>query len=92
LQIPSGAFSIRFSTPPSKFSSLPTLPTSSSSFYRRASSSFCRSKAVNLLPCRSSELDDAAPAGEEEEDEDWRKRAPDKKKPLYSHSLPCIEG
>ncbi|CAL1404804.1 unnamed protein product [Linum trigynum] len=86
------AFSIRFSTPPSKFSSLPTLPTSSS-FYRRASSSFCRSKAVKLLPCRSSELDDAAPAGEEEEeDDDWRKRAPDKKKPLYSHSLPCIEA
>lgn len=26
------------------------------------------------------------------EDEEWLKKLPDKKKPLYSHSLPCIEA
>ncbi|CAI0449815.1 unnamed protein product [Linum tenue] len=82
------AFSIRFSTPPSKFSSLPTLHPSS---FRRPTPSCRRRKAVKLLPCRSSNLDDGSPASEEEED-DWRERAPDKKKPLYSHSLPCIEA
>ncbi|XP_074574680.1 uncharacterized protein LOC141831163 [Curcuma longa] len=27
-----------------------------------------------------------------EEDEEWLKKLPDKKKPLYAHSLPCIEA
>lgn len=37
---------------------------------------------------KSSEAEELSAAPEDE----WLKRLPDKKKPLYSHSLPCIEA
>ncbi|KAM5557516.1 hypothetical protein ABKV19_024741 [Rosa sericea] len=37
---------------------------------------------------KSSEAEEVSAAPEDE----WLKRLPDKKKPLYSHSLPCIEA
>ncbi|KAL6127628.1 hypothetical protein ACLB2K_070991 [Fragaria x ananassa] len=40
------------------------------------------------LCSKSSEAEEVSAAPEDE----WLKRLPDKKKPLYSHSLPCIEA
>ncbi|GAB4858397.1 hypothetical protein Ancab_009869 [Ancistrocladus abbreviatus] len=42
-----------------------------------------------LFLAKSSEADQLSAAPEEDE---WLSRLPDKKKPLYSHSLPCIEA
>ncbi|KAK9103802.1 hypothetical protein Sjap_021056 [Stephania japonica] len=39
-----------------------------------------------LILCKSSET------GLSATEEEWLKKLPDKKKPLYSHSLPCIEA
>ncbi|CAN0902894.1 hypothetical protein LINGRAHAP2_LOCUS22266 [Linum grandiflorum] len=73
--------SFRFSAP-SKASCFPALNSSSLPSLRK--------KSFNLLPCRSSESEDV-PASEGEDDE-WLKKLPEKEKPLYSHSLPCIES
>lgn len=44
---------------------------------------------------KSSEEEEAevsGSGGETEEEDEWLQRLPDKKKPLYSHSLPCVEA
>ncbi|KAL8142476.1 hypothetical protein V2J09_015508 [Rumex salicifolius] len=46
---------------------------------------------LSVSRCSESEPSSAAPVSAPGEDE-WLSRLPDKKKPLYSHSLPCIEA
>lgn len=43
-----------------------------------------RRKTLTLVSSSSAELSAV--------DEEWLKKLPEKKKPLYSHSLPCIEA
>ncbi|OVA01893.1 Protein of unknown function DUF3143 [Macleaya cordata] len=47
-----------------------------------------------LAPTRRKTLIQSKSSGIElsEAEEEWLKKLPDKKKPLYSHSLPCIEA
>lgn len=45
-------------------------------------------KSFFLVSSKSSEEEEELSAPEDE----WLKKLPDKKKPLYSHSLPCIEA
>lgn len=40
-----------------------------------------------MVPIRSSPFAELSTTEEE-----WLKKLPDKKKPLYSHSLPCVEA
>ncbi|CAL9121154.1 unnamed protein product [Musa textilis] len=46
-----------------------------------------RGRGALVPPSAATSAFSAAP-----EDEEWLKKLPDKKKPLYSHSLPCIEA
>jgi hypothetical protein len=47
-------------------------------------------KTLTLVSSKSSdEAEELSSVGPEDE---WLKKLPDKKKPLYSHSLPCIEA
>ncbi|KDP20153.1 hypothetical protein JCGZ_00036 [Jatropha curcas] len=64
---------------PSPFSKSPLCPLHLRHFRR---------KALTLVSCKSSEAEEELSSTEDE----WLKRLPDKKKPLYSHSLPCIEA
>ncbi|CAN1751341.1 hypothetical protein LINPERHAP1_LOCUS4292 [Linum perenne] len=84
--IGSSIIPFRFSTS-SNSSYLPILHSSS---LRRSPTSL-RRKSFSLLPCRSSSESKDVPASEDEDDE-WSKKLPEKQKPLYSHSLPCIES
>ncbi|XP_031249081.1 uncharacterized protein LOC116106914 [Pistacia vera] len=45
-------------------------------------------KALTLVLCKPFEAEEELSCTEDE----WLKRLPDKSKPLYSHSLPCIEA
>lgn len=47
-------------------------------------------KALTLVSSKSSEEAEELSSGGPEDE--WLKKLPDKKKPLYSHSLPCIEA
>ncbi|XP_050386725.1 uncharacterized protein LOC126803032 [Argentina anserina] len=47
-----------------------------------------RRRLAAPVSAKSSEAEEVSAAPEDE----WLKRLPDKKKPLYSHSLPCIEA
>ncbi|OMO53265.1 hypothetical protein CCACVL1_28763 [Corchorus capsularis] len=51
------------------------------------SASHSQRKIVTFVSSKSSEAEEV-PAAEDE----WLNRLPDKNKPLYSHSLPCIEA
>lgn len=46
-----------------------------------------RRKTLTVVSSKSSEAEEELSSTEDE----WLKKLPDKKKPLYSHSLPCIE-
>uniref|UniRef100_A0A2P2IIQ6 Uncharacterized protein MANES_14G019800 n=1 Tax=Rhizophora mucronata TaxID=61149 RepID=A0A2P2IIQ6_RHIMU len=50
---------------------------------------FPRKKPIRSVCSKSSEPEEVSST---EEDDEWLKKLPDKKKPLYSHSLPCIES
>ncbi|KAL3837731.1 hypothetical protein ACJIZ3_022322 [Penstemon smallii] len=68
----------------------PTSPSNFTKFRSRPSkkfSSFSILKKTTLFHCKSSKEE----AGVSEEDE-WIQKLPDKKKALYSHSLPCVEA
>lgn len=45
-------------------------------------------KIVTFVSSKSSEAEGEVPTAEDE----WLHKLPDKNKPLYSHSLPCIEA
>ncbi|OAY30307.1 uncharacterized protein LOC110600114 [Manihot esculenta] len=47
-----------------------------------------RRKTLTVVSSKSSEAEEELSSTEDE----WLKKLPDKKKPLYSHSLPCIEA
>ncbi|CAA7024793.1 unnamed protein product [Microthlaspi erraticum] len=55
---------------------------SSSSFY-----SPIRRKSLTLVSAKSSEAEEVS-----DTEDEWLKKLPEKNKPLYSHSLPCIEA
>ncbi|CAH2070179.1 unnamed protein product [Thlaspi arvense] len=63
----------------------------SSSFSPRwrsyASSSPIRRKTLTVVSSKSSEAEDVS-----DTEDEWLKKLPEKNKPLYSHSLPCIEA
>ncbi|XP_021909525.1 uncharacterized protein LOC110823450 [Carica papaya] len=46
-----------------------------------------RRKTLTLVYANSSEAEELS-----DTEDEWLRRLPDKKKPLYSHSLPCIEA
>ncbi|XP_065868740.1 uncharacterized protein [Euphorbia lathyris] len=48
---------------------------------------YIRRKTSAVVSIKSSEAEEVSSTEDE-----WLKRLPDKKKPLYSHSLPCIEA
>ncbi|KAL7254204.1 hypothetical protein ACSBR1_008579 [Camellia fascicularis] len=84
------------STTPSTVSRFSTLY--ASPFVKFPTSSSCpaaatrrrrRRRRKTLVLSKSSEEAEVSAA---EEDDEWLKRLPDKKKPLYSHSLPCVEA
>lgn len=52
-----------------------------------SSSSRIRRKTLTLVSSKSSEAEE-----ESETEDEWLKKLPEKNKPLYSHSLPCIEA
>ncbi|CAN8244505.1 unnamed protein product [Cochlearia groenlandica] len=52
-----------------------------------SSSSSGRRKHLTIICAKSSEAED-----ESETEDEWLKKLPEKNKPLYSHSLPCIEA
>ncbi|KAJ0267227.1 hypothetical protein HA466_0010870 [Hirschfeldia incana] len=52
-----------------------------------SSSSLIRRKTLTLVSSKSSEADEVS-----ETEDEWLKKLPEKNKPLYSHSLPCIEA
>lgn len=58
-----------------------------SSFYYSLSSSSFSSRRKTLAYSKSSEEAEVSEAEDE-----WLQKLPDKKKPLYSHSLPCVEA
>ena len=74
----------RASTTPPKFPCF-YLFQKSLSFPRSVSHS--QRKTVAFVSSKSSEAEELPTAGDE-----WLNRLPDKNKPLYSHSLPCIEA
>ncbi|CAK9185094.1 unnamed protein product [Ilex paraguariensis] len=83
-------FSSLQSQTPSRFSTacpllLPQYP--SCPHLRFFSSSFSSITRKTLVFSKSSEEADIT-----ETEDEWLKSLPDKKKPLYSHSLPCIEA
>ncbi|KAH7847642.1 hypothetical protein Vadar_028453 [Vaccinium darrowii] len=73
---------------PSLFSKFPSSPhpLSSSTPTRRS-----RRRGTLVFSKPSDEAAEVSAAAAAEEDE-WLKKLPEKKKPLYSHSLPCIEA
>ncbi|KAJ9139806.1 hypothetical protein P3X46_030504 [Hevea brasiliensis] len=74
----------------SRFSLLPSSCPSSFSRYPSCFHHLChfRRKTLTVVFSKSSEAEEELSSVEDE----WLKRLPDKKKPLYSHSLPCIEA
>ncbi|KAF2571588.1 hypothetical protein F2Q70_00004694 [Brassica cretica] len=52
-----------------------------------ASSSPIRRKTLTLVSAKSSEAEEIS-----DTEDEWLKKLPEKNKPLYSHSLPCIEA
>ena len=87
-------FSSITTTPPSNFPKFPTfhqpklfpklLPTPIPHILTHSS-------RKSLTPAFSKSSEEAEELSAEPEDE-WLNKLPDKKKPLYSHSLPCIEA
>ncbi|KAL5540873.1 hypothetical protein UlMin_025021 [Ulmus minor] len=73
-----------FSSPP-KFHKFPSLLPNFSSHRRPLTSS--PREFVVLVSSKSSNAEELSSPEDE-----WLKKLPDKKKPLYSHSLPCIEA
>ncbi|CAH8329053.1 unnamed protein product [Eruca vesicaria subsp. sativa] len=67
------------------------ISSSSASFTHRwrsyASSSPIRRKTLTLVYSKSSEAEEVS-----DTEDEWLKKLPEKNKPLYSHSLPCIEA
>ncbi|KAL0734536.1 hypothetical protein Bca4012_010746 [Brassica carinata] len=53
-----------------------------------SSSSPIRRKTLTIVSAKSSEAEEEVSDTEDE----WLKKLPEKNKPLYSHSLPCIEA
>lgn len=67
------------------------ISSSNASFTHRwrsfASSSPIRRKTLTLVSAKSSEAEEIS-----DTEDEWLKKLPEKNKPLYSHSLPCIEA
>ncbi|ESQ43214.1 hypothetical protein EUTSA_v10014833mg [Eutrema salsugineum] len=56
--------------------------------YASSSSSPIRRKTLTLVSSKSSEAEEVS----DTEEDEWLEKLPEKNKPLYSHSLPCIEA
>ncbi|CAG7909835.1 unnamed protein product [Brassica rapa] len=55
--------------------------------FSSSSSSPIRRKTLTLVSAKSSEAEEVS-----DTEDEWLKKLPEKNKPLYSHSLPCIEA
>ncbi|XP_050223934.1 uncharacterized protein LOC126673731 [Mercurialis annua] len=77
------------SFPPSRFHHFPISHPSNFSKSLSHPQTYISSKTLTAICSKSSEAEEELSATEEDE---WLKKLPDKKKPLYSHSLPCIEA
>ncbi|CAK7324072.1 unnamed protein product [Dovyalis caffra] len=77
------------STHHSNFSHFPSLHPSLFSKSPACSFPLCKfpRKPKRIVSLKSSEAEEISST-----DDEWLQRLPDKKKPLYSHSLPCIEA
>ncbi|KAG7537699.1 hypothetical protein ISN44_As13g015620 [Arabidopsis suecica] len=57
------------------------------SFASSSSSSSIRRKTLTLVHSKASDAEEVS-----DTEDEWLKKLPEKNKPLYSHSLPCIEA
>jgi len=55
--------------------------------FASSSSSTIRRKPLTLVSSKSSDAEEVS-----DTEDEWLKKLPEKNKPLYSHSLPCIEA
>ncbi|XP_062120270.1 uncharacterized protein LOC133834619 [Humulus lupulus] len=81
----------------SHYSIFPTLYPSLLRNFRSSSQSLSPSSPRKLhfrlhIPSCSSKSSEAEEEEESSPEDEWLKKLPDKKKPLYSHSLPCLEA
>ncbi|XP_021764953.1 uncharacterized protein LOC110729531 [Chenopodium quinoa] len=53
---------------------------------------FSSRNSPNFVPKASSDSEAEAEVATTKSEDEWLSRLPDKKKPLYAHSLPCIEA
>ncbi|XP_021726786.1 uncharacterized protein LOC110693918 [Chenopodium quinoa] len=53
---------------------------------------FSSRNSPNFVPKASSDSESEAEVATTKSEDEWLSRLPDKKKPLYAHSLPCIEA
>ncbi|PON96913.1 tRNA dimethylallyltransferase [Trema orientale] len=87
-------FSTLLSSSPS--SNSPKFPTFNHPLLRKFPPSPC-SQSITRFPRKPhipgcSHASEAEELSSPEEEDEWLKKLPDKEKPLYSHSLPCIEA
>ncbi|KAL2456734.1 hypothetical protein Adt_00969 [Abeliophyllum distichum] len=77
---------------PTLSSSIPRISTACPLFFKKFSSGtqFVSSISISKKTLFHSKSSEEAEVSETEDE--WLQRLPEKKKPLYSHSLPCIEA